>query len=226
MPRIFLEKEPPKREKRMLMFILPWILFLLSIVFILGYYIKEKGLLKNILPSQEEKIGEKKEAFLEKELPWEKWEEEKKKEHKESLPEDPLLEQAIALYEEGKWASSKSLLRRILQEGKPSSFSWAYFYLGKIAEKEGDLLLAEEYYKKAIEKEEKAPFFYALSKLYLQKGEIDRSLSILKYLREKFPQFSLGTLLEGILYYKRGFYQKAEKLLEEYIEEEKDPIGY
>ncbi len=99
--------------------------------------------------------------------------------------------------------------------------SLAIYYAGACAEQTGDLAMAEKYYRQAIEIDYKAEAAYVrLVRMYTTAGDDEKSFTMLKEARQKFPNNQTLVTDEVNVYLKKDQHAEAMKALEVAIQGE------
>jgi len=98
---------------------------------------------------------------------------EKLMEYLAATPDDSFLQHALALeyIKMGDDAAAEKLFRNVLE--KDPGYTGTYYHLGKLLEREGDVVSAIDFYKKGMEKTKKAGDQHAYNELQAALEDLD-----------------------------------------------------
>jgi len=143
------------------------------------------------------------------------------------IPDSIELIKAIKLYKAGYSKAAAEKFADIVENSdKSDELSFAYLYLGIIADNNEEFSKAVNYYKSAI-KYMPENFFahYNLAIAYRHKGEYKEALNELEIAQKIKPEFNESVLMQGQLEYENNDLTKAEETLENLVEKSEDALS-
>jgi len=149
-----------------------------------------------------------------------------KKQIPRKVPQDIDLLKAIQEYKKGSERAAKHIFKNITEIDKPAIVkSYAYTYLGIMADNEGRFNLAANFYKRAL-KYEPQNFYahYNLGITYRHKGLFEKAMKEFKKARDLNPNLVDTHIAIGKLQYQQKQFDDARKTLEDASENSKSAI--
>jgi len=132
----------------------------------------------------------------------------------QQAPDDPdlLLSLALVTRETGELDDARSYFNQLLQTGQHSQE--AHFYLGQIAEQQGDRAGAIRQYEQITPSEDFFPALGRILELRLQNDDLAGARKYLRDLRERYPQLAVRLyMVESELLLQTRQYQAGNELL-------------
>ncbi len=138
---------------------------------------------------------------------------------------DVLLSESVTSINDGDYNGASEILENVLQRDPEKAAGW--LLLGVIAEKKGNLDLAEVLLKKAILL--KTDFYKAyllLIDIYIKSGRIKEAKEIYQYIAQKEKARKIPEFYAGLWMIERleGYYIGAKKYLKEYLKLAAKPV--